>query len=89
MLDHAIGPNVIANLSTGMTEFLERIANRGWTSLTDFRGIRRGNVVAHSQIGRPDASEYHGGYQEQAVAMTSGSSQGWATLPEATSWRDR
>jgi dihydropyrimidine dehydrogenase (NAD+) subunit PreA len=67
MLDHAIGPNVIAALTTGMTEFLERHADRGWTSLADFRGLRRGNVVPHSQIRRPDTSEYHGGYEEQAV----------------------
>jgi dihydropyrimidine dehydrogenase (NAD+) subunit PreA len=64
MLDHAIGPNVIANLTSGMTEFLDRNAERGWTSLADFRGIRRGNVVPHAQIGRPEASDYHGGYEE-------------------------
>ncbi len=64
MLDHAIGPNVIANLTSGMTAFLERNAERGWTSLADFRGIRRGNVVPHAQIGRPEASDYHGGYEE-------------------------
>jgi dihydropyrimidine dehydrogenase (NAD+) subunit PreA len=66
MLDHAIGPNVIANLTRGMAEFLERNAERGWTSLADFRGIRRGHVVPHSQIGRPEASDYHGGYEEEA-----------------------
>jgi dihydropyrimidine dehydrogenase (NAD+) subunit PreA len=65
MLDHAIGPNVIAALTQGMTGFLERNADRGWTSLADFRGLRRGRVVPHSQIGRPDASDYHGGYDEE------------------------
>jgi dihydropyrimidine dehydrogenase (NAD+) subunit PreA len=64
MLDHAIGPNVIAGLTSGMTAFLERNAGRGWTSLADFRGIRRGNVVPHSQIARPEASDYRGGYEE-------------------------
>jgi len=64
MLDHAIGPNVIKALTTGMTEFLERTADRGWTSLADFRGQRRGRVVPHSQIGRPDSADYHGGYDE-------------------------
>ena len=64
MLDHAIGPNVIAALTSGMAAFLERNADRGWTSLADFRGIRRGNVVPHSEIGRPGASDYHGGYEE-------------------------
>ncbi|HEY5436142.1 MAG TPA: hypothetical protein VIK13_12985, partial [Candidatus Limnocylindrales bacterium] len=38
MLDHAIGPNVIRNLTTGMAEFLDRNADRGWTRLEDFRG---------------------------------------------------
>jgi len=66
MLDHAIGPNVIRALTDGMTEFLERNADRGWTSLADFRGLRRGHVVPHSRIGRPDASDYHGGYDEEA-----------------------
>ncbi len=66
MLDHAIGPNVIRALSEGMTAFLERNAARGWTSLADFRGLRRGSVVAHSKIGRPDSSDYHGGYDEEA-----------------------
>jgi dihydroorotate dehydrogenase len=66
MLDHAIGPNVIAALTQGMTGFLERNADRGWTSLADFRGLRRGRVVPHSQIGRPDDSDYHGGYEDEA-----------------------
>ena len=64
MLDHAIGPNVIRNLTTGMAEFLDRNAERGWTSLDDFRGIRRGRVVAQSEIRRPEAKGYHGGYEE-------------------------
>jgi dihydropyrimidine dehydrogenase (NAD+) subunit PreA len=66
MLDHAIGPNVIANLKAGMSEFLERNADRGWTRLEDFRGLLRDRVVAHSAIARPDASDYHGGYEEEA-----------------------
>ena len=66
MLDHAIGPNVIAALTSGMTEFLERNADRGWTSLADFRGLRRGTVVPHSQIARPADAGYHGGYADEA-----------------------
>ena len=54
MLDHAVGPNVIRGLIDGMTAFLERNAHRGWTTLEDFRGLRRANVVAQSQIARPD-----------------------------------
>ena len=68
MLDHAIGPNVIADLKDGMTRFLERNAHRGWTSLADFRGLRRSNIVPQSQIGRPDASDYRGGFDETAEA---------------------
>ncbi len=66
MLDHAIGPNVVRELTTGLTEFLDRNADRGWTRLEDFRGIRRGRVVAQSAIRRPDAAGYHGGYEDEA-----------------------
>jgi len=64
MLDHAIGPNVIRNLTTGMAEFLDRNADRGWTRLEDFRGRNRGRIVPHSAIRRADDSGYHGGYEE-------------------------
>ncbi|MGZ7030617.1 MAG: hypothetical protein ACXVIJ_01485, partial [Thermoanaerobaculia bacterium] len=64
MLDHAIGPNIIKELTAGMTAFLEKNASRGWTKLEDFRGIRRDRIVPHSQIKRPDQSGYHGGYEE-------------------------
>jgi dihydropyrimidine dehydrogenase (NAD+) subunit PreA len=66
MLDHAIGPNVIRDLTTGLSEFLDRNADRGFTTLEDFRGIRRGRVVAQSAIRRPDAAGYHGGYEDEA-----------------------
>jgi len=64
MLDHAIGPNVIAELTSGMHAFLERNAGRGWTSLADFRGLRRGKIVPHSEIARPADAGYHGGYAD-------------------------
>jgi dihydropyrimidine dehydrogenase (NAD+) subunit PreA len=66
MLDHAIGPNVIRDLTDGMAAFLDRNADRGWTSLDDFRGLRRDRIVAQSDIRRPDAAGYHGGYDEEA-----------------------
>jgi dihydropyrimidine dehydrogenase (NAD+) subunit PreA len=62
MLDHAVGPNVIRALTTGMAEFMDA---RGFASLEDFRGMRRDRIVAHSQIKRPDAREYYGGYAEE------------------------
>lgn len=62
MLDHAVGPNVIKGLVEDMREFIDRHAERGWTSLEDFRGIRRDRVVAHSRIRRPDSKEYYGGH---------------------------
>lgn len=65
MLDSAIGPNVIKQLLAGMTEFLDRNAERGWKSLADFRGLRRNAIVPHSQIKRPDTADYHGGYEEE------------------------
>jgi dihydroorotate dehydrogenase len=64
MLDHAVGPNVIRALRDGLTEFLERHADRGWASLADFRGSRRGRVVPHSEVPRPAAAGYHGGHEE-------------------------
>jgi dihydropyrimidine dehydrogenase (NAD+) subunit PreA len=63
MLDHAIGPNVIHGLNAGLTQFLQTHADRGWTRLDDFIGLRRTNVVAQSQIRRPDEKEYHGGHE--------------------------
>jgi dihydropyrimidine dehydrogenase (NAD+) subunit PreA len=66
MLDHAIGPTVIANLTAGLAGFLERNADRGWTSLDDIRGLRRDRIVAQSAIRRPEAADYHGGYEEDA-----------------------
>lgn len=58
MLDHAIGPNVIASLQADMLAFMEK---HGWSSLEDFRGIRRDRVVTHSKIRRPDEKAYNGG----------------------------
>ena len=52
MLDHAIGPNVIKQLTAGMHESMEK---HGWKTLEDFRGLRRDRIVAHSEIRRPDA----------------------------------
>ena len=49
-------------------EFLERHADRGWTSVEDFRGLRRDRVVTHSQIRRPDAKEYLGGHDAEGYA---------------------
>jgi dihydropyrimidine dehydrogenase (NAD+) subunit PreA len=60
MLDHAIGPNIIRRLMSGMTEAMER---NGWQSLDDFIGRRRDRIVAHSKIRRQDAEAYHGGYE--------------------------
>ena len=64
MLDHAIGPNVIRDLTTGMAEFLDRNADKGWTTLEDFRGRTRGKVVPQYAIRRADDAGYRGGYQE-------------------------
>ncbi len=64
MLDHAIGPNVIKTLTNGMAEFMDA---KGFKSLEDFRGLRREAIVPHSQIKRPDAREYHGGYEDEAM----------------------
>ncbi|HEX8170478.1 MAG TPA: NAD-dependent dihydropyrimidine dehydrogenase subunit PreA [Thermoanaerobaculia bacterium] len=67
MLDHAVGPNVIKTLTSGMAAFMER---RGFASLSDFKGLRRDRIVAHSQIKRPEQLEYHGGYETEGYATS-------------------
>ena len=62
MLDQAVGPTVIRNLVRGLEQFIDAHATDGWTSIEDFRGIRRDRVVAQSQIRRPDAADYHEGH---------------------------
>src|SRR3977135_3344666 len=44
MLDHAIGPNVIKTLMTGMSDFMD---SHGFASLDVFRGARRDRIVPH------------------------------------------
>ncbi len=63
MLDHAVGPRVIAGLNAGLDAFLEKHADKGWTKIEDFRGARRDRVVLQSDIRRPSESEYEGGYE--------------------------
>jgi dihydropyrimidine dehydrogenase (NAD+) subunit PreA len=65
MLDHAVGPNVVRRLVSGMTETMDR---HGWKTLDDFVGLRRAHVVAHSQIRRPEGESYHGGYEGEGYA---------------------
>jgi dihydroorotate dehydrogenase len=76
MLDHAIGPNVLKELISGMRASMEQ---HGWTTPEDFRGSRRDRVVAHSKIRRPDAKAYYGGYETEGYAApgaAAGSSPG-------------
>ncbi|MGI9089542.1 MAG: NAD-dependent dihydropyrimidine dehydrogenase subunit PreA [Gemmatimonadaceae bacterium] len=63
MLDHAVGPEVIKRLNSGLDAFLERHAADGWNCIEDFRGSRRDRVVLQSEIRRPDPSTYEGGYE--------------------------
>jgi dihydropyrimidine dehydrogenase (NAD+) subunit PreA len=71
MLDHAIGPNVIRQLTAGMQQAMEK---NGWSSVEDFRGLRRDRVVTHSKIRRPDSKSYHGGYEAEGYASTAAES---------------
>jgi dihydropyrimidine dehydrogenase (NAD+) subunit PreA len=76
MLDHAIGPNVLKGLLSGMRAAMDR---NGWTSLDECIGLRRDRVVAHSKIRRPDAETYHGGYEAEGYAAAeapAGTSEG-------------
>ena len=65
MLDHAVGPNVVKHLLSGMAETMDR---NGWKTLDDFVGLRRARIVAHSQIRRPDGETYRGGYEGEGYA---------------------
>ena len=68
MLDHAIGPNVIKGLNEGLARFLEKHADKGWTRLDDFVGLRRDRVVSQSKIRRADEKDYRGGYEAEGYA---------------------
>jgi dihydropyrimidine dehydrogenase (NAD+) subunit PreA len=68
MLDHAIGPNVIKGLTGGLARFLETHADKGWTRVDDFVGLRRDRVVAQSKIRRPGEKDYRGGYEAEGYA---------------------
>jgi dihydroorotate dehydrogenase len=76
MLDHAIGPNVIKELTAGLAGFLQKHADKGWTRVADLVGIRRDRVVAQSRIRRPDEKEYYGGHD---------TAEGYATPEDAES----
>jgi dihydropyrimidine dehydrogenase (NAD+) subunit PreA len=64
MLDRAVGPGVIRRLNEGLAAFLDKHAERGWTSVEDFRGLRRDRVVSNAQIRRPEEAEYFGGHDD-------------------------
>jgi dihydropyrimidine dehydrogenase (NAD+) subunit PreA len=68
MLDHAVGPNVIRELTQGLARFLDAHADRGWTSVRDVVGLRRDRIVAQSRIRRPDEKDYRGGYESEGYA---------------------
>jgi len=68
MLDHAVGPNVIRELTEGLTRFLDKQAVRGWAHVSDFVGLRRDRVVAQSKIRRPTEKDYRGGYHAEGYA---------------------
>jgi dihydropyrimidine dehydrogenase (NAD+) subunit PreA len=68
MLDHAVGPNVIRELTGGLARFLEAHADRGWATVTDIVGLRRDRIVAQSRIRRPDEKDYRGGYDSEGYA---------------------
>src|SRR4051812_6319061 len=68
MLDHAIGPNVIKELTQGLVRFLDKHADKGWARVDDFVGLRRDRVVPQSKIRRADEKDYRGGYDAEGYA---------------------
>jgi len=65
MLDRAVGPGVIQRLLKDAQAFFDKNADKGWRGFSDILGLRRGRVVPHSQIKRPESSDYQGGYGTQ------------------------
>ena len=65
MLDRAVGPGVIQRLIQDATAFFEKNADKGWRGFSDIVGLRRERVVPHSQIKRPESSDYQGGHEPQ------------------------
>ena len=63
MLDQAVGPNVIKRLIAGLDAFLGAERRAGWSRVEDFRGLRRDRIVSQSDIRRPEAADYHSGYE--------------------------
>ena len=86
MLDQAIGPNVIKRLLGGLDAFLDKHAADGWTSVDDFRGLRRDRVVAQSQIRRPAGDQYQGGYEPVEGYATPDASS--AVIPRSVATKD-
>jgi hypothetical protein len=60
-----VGPKVVKRLVAEASEFLERNAERGLQTIGDLVGLRRQRVVPHSQIKRPEDSDYQGGHEPQ------------------------
>src|SRR5947209_1402644 len=54
MLDHAVGPNIVRELKSGLARFLDQHAEKGWRRVDDFVGLRRDRVVLQSKIRRAD-----------------------------------
>ena len=67
MLDHAIGPNVLETLQTGMQAAMER---HGWTSLDDFRGTCGIASSCTRRSAGLTPSAYHGGYVGEGYASS-------------------
>jgi len=68
MLDHAVGPNVIKALNSGLAKFLDANASKGWKRVDDCRGLLRDRVVAQSKIRRPTEKDYRGGYEAEGYS---------------------
>jgi dihydropyrimidine dehydrogenase (NAD+) subunit PreA len=65
MLDRAVGPGVIQRLLKDAQAFFEKNESKGWRGFSDILGLRRERVVPHSQIKRPESSDYQGGHETQ------------------------
>ena len=68
MLDHAVGPNVIARLLEGSRAFFEKHADRGWHGFDDIRGLARNRVVVARADPPPGVGRYRGGYEQEGYA---------------------
>ena len=63
-----VGAALKFTVNEGLARFLETHADKGWSRLADFVGLRRDRVVSQSKIRRADEKDYRGGYEREGYS---------------------